>query len=362
MINGSASCQLLDLDEPCPATDKAITAAPLATASRSAVALANIEKSVAAHEAGFGRERLLRLITAVSQEHVVGHVAFYREIVRVGDWPNEEVESTLPKFIDDFENAAAIYVATAFKALAFLENGKPQDLPEMAHLVAASEALRGQYGKRSPTGLDARLDEYEQDLARLLSGLPDPMEALELLCTPADPHLSAESMLLEDLAELQKVFPVPPSENDLICEPSEHTEIAWIFLRRHARWSLAQVRNWYRDLNGETLRTLLQNTREQRQRMTDARAEVVNRISSRLGVKAASRAREAATALTLLNHLNLALEPCFSFKGGVGLAHGLIFRMIGRLSLPALPKGELNERKWNLFNRGDSLPTWSATA
>ena len=329
--------------------------APLGTASRSAVALASVERAVAAHESWFGRERLLRLVADIPQDHIVDHVAFYREIVRNGSWPNESAPSALPAFIDDFERAAALYVATAFRALAFVESGKPHELPELAHLVTASEALRGQFGKRSPTGLDARLEEYERELEGLLASIPDASASLNLLCTPAEPHLAAESMLLEDLALLQDAFPTAPTQQELLRETSERTEIAWVFLRRHARWSLTQMRTWYRELSGDPLLGLLRNAREQRRRMAEARCEALDRLSSVVGKTAIGRIRDAATASTLLNNLNLALEPCFSFKGGVGLAHALIFRMMKSVLMPPLLEEEIRLRKWHLFNPSEKI-------
>lgn len=328
----------------------------LASASRSAVTLAEVERAIAAHEAWFGRERLLRLVEAVPLSQIVDHVAYYRNVIRDREWPNETYATPLATFLDDYERASLAYVAAAFESMSFLASPIPSELAKIIQLVEASEALRGQFGKRSPTGLDARLDAYESELESVLdqSGIPDAPRALELLCTPTEPHLCAESMLLEDLINVQLAFPEAPTVEKLIRAHPERAEVAWLFLRRHAKWSLAQMHSWYHELNGEHLKGLVRSARSRRSAMADARFTLLDEIAQNHGEVVLGRIRELANALTFLNHLNLALEPCFSFKGCVGLAHGLVFRLSETITTSTRRQLEdIRSQKWALFSSTD---------
>ncbi|UTP39786.1 hypothetical protein M9M90_01020 [Phenylobacterium sp. LH3H17] len=326
------------------------------SASRSATALHNVEQSIARHESWFGRERLIRLIGGVPAADLEGHVDHYRQVIRTRSWPNESRPTPLATFIDEYERAALAYVGAGFQALIYVEDPTLAGFRAANRLVEASEALRGQFGKRSPNGLDARLDAYEGELASLLdeTGLGDEPNALELLCTPGEPHLSAESTLLQDLARAQRAFPEPPTLEHLSRAEPGRAEAVWVFLRRHAKWSLAQLGFWYEQLSGELLRDQGRAAARRRNQMAQARHDLMIKIGRVASLAAQGRIHDLSTAMTLLNHLNLSLEPSFSFKGGLGLAHDLVFRMgeeavdFERASIDTI-----RAKKWVLFATAD---------
>lgn len=94
----------------------------------------------------------------------------------------------------------------------------------------------------------------------------------------------------------------------------------------------------------------LMDGRRQRNALATQRRDLVADISERVSPMAANEIMAVANKITTLNQLNLALEPCFSFKGGPGVPHGLIFMAAADSGLGAqLAHDQLQKEKWELF-------------
>lgn len=328
-------------------------------ACQSISTLSRIERHVEEYEKAFGRERLLRLVSQIPLSDINEHVNDYRQVIRRRKWPNENRPTSFALFLKEYEWATLAYLRVGFLALEFLEKPTAAKLIPIYRMVEASEALRGQFGKRSPTGLDARIDAYTAELDIILDAhdLDDDGRIGNLLCTPGDPFLSAESALLHDLNEAKASFPSPPSIGDLITVDAAQAKPMWIVLRRHAKWSLPRLVSWYTEFDISMLMDAMYAGQNQRQALASERAAAVECIRKTCSPSVHRRIEELAAATAVLNHLNLALEPCFSFKAGAGLVHGLIFKMAASEGLIEGNTDTINTQKWALFSHlGPSEP------
>lgn len=299
----------------------------MARASRT---LRIVEEKVASEEDRVGRRTLLDFINSVDTETCLNHVAEYRTLIRSNTWPNvPQPHLDADGFLIHFERSALAYVTSAFRALRWLQNPDPLRLCEVHREVLASEALRGQYGKSSPDGLDQRLERCMDELA----GYLDDEDQLIVLGSLPLPFRSAESALVHDLRALIKSHPNPPNVDALI------EGEAWKFVRRHAQWRIDSLASIY-----EGMRHHQPDEGEERTRaleLTRRRAALIQDLPT--------RAQELADFLLALNFLNLAMEPAFSFKSGVGLLHGLVFKAAEELGSTPTERQLVLDRN-RLFN------------
>lgn len=213
---------------------------------RALAMLARIENLVISREARFGRERLLDVVDTIGEADRNAHVADYRTFIRSNEWPNATRPSSTGVFFDEYERCAAQYVSVGFEALDFISAGAPEDARgAMFRRVMASEALRGQFGKRSPTGLDERLEDLAEVLTALLAhvGVVDPDAAITTLGTPNESALTAEALMLKDLRDMQMAHAEPPTRSFFVNAAPDSA--AWRCLRRHCRWSVSQLQLAY---------------------------------------------------------------------------------------------------------------------
>lgn len=336
----------------------------LSSASRSALIFRNVERSIVTAETRLGRRTLLDAISLLPNGYQDDHVQYYRSIVRGRSWPHEERPSALPVFLDEYEQAALAFVRVGFEALDYLLRGTPAQLKHIYRRVEASEALRGQYGKRSQTGLDARLDRLERELGALLEKRlgADAIEALNLLGTPVDSQLTAEAALIEEFWAIRSLFPAMPSLETVLLG-SAAAERLWTFLRRHARWSLAVLDRYYNWFEGPLFADQVQHCRARRREQAARRSALITELADSQPADWFDAVTERATALTLLNHLNLSLEPCFSFKGGIGLGQGFVFLLAEQAGVPPTTSPEeLSAAKWRLLGGNNRPPRNHAMA
>lgn len=281
------------------------------------------------------------------------HVDRYRIIVRTGWWPNEDRATSFGTFCSEYLQSTVSYANVGFDALAFLAGSTTWTLGEIFQRVVASEALRGQFGKRSPTGLDRRLDQSVEKLEAIVLdelGGHAINDQINLLCTPTEPWVSAEAALMEDFAVLRNFFPSPPSIAEILAADASRQETVWTFLRRHVRWNVERLQRYYMEFGTSMFDRWLFDARQQRIALAEQRRSLLAEISDRARPEAANDIVTLAEEATILNHLNLALEPCFSFKGGPGVPHGLIFRAAANSELGLqIAQDRLLIDKWELF-------------
>lgn len=297
-----------------------------------------VEARVIGHEERFGRNHLLEVVDRIDPMAFDDHTTYYRKVIRLNTWPNVALSNAdLRTFLLGYGRSALAYVDVGFAALRYVASPSTDSFAAIHDLVLASEALRGQFGKSSPDGLDARLEQQEDIL---LGELRDEL-LLVLLCTPCEPLQSADSAILDDSIAIQAYFRAAPTLQEFTASPYRADESTWKFLRRHSRWSVRQVLKLLGQLQGYEERA--REAREERRLQTAARAAVLAELPA--------GSREVVDGIVALNYLNLTLEPSFGFKGCVGLPHGLVFQEAERLGRSNAPVcADVSRDKWRLFN------------
>jgi len=346
------------------ASDRSDNRVNVRSVARSAQILTGVERHVAQQEIRFGRMRLLDTIEGLRGYGIDRHVETYRSLIRGNEWPNQQRQTTLSQFLNEYERASLAYVSVAFQGFEHLAKPGTRSLSSVYGMVEASEALRGQYGKRSPDGLDARLAAAEMDLRELL--LPvvgtDTDLAIETLCTPVEPHVTAEALLLEDFSRLRSFFPSAPSMANVAAASAPATEALWIFLRRHSHWNLERLARWFREFANSSFDDQLAAVRQRRRELSSERHRLAKEIGGFGPTRWRAQISGLTTAITILNHLNLTLEPCFSFKGGVGLSHAAVLTAGTRAGheIGGI-RSDLIDRKWALLETVPQRQTGEAT-
>lgn len=294
-----------------------------------------VESCIEDLEASFGPRSLAHFVDSYySLSERRDFIEQYRLIIRDNHWHHgSALELSHQEFLSEFLAVSLEYAHSAFFALNYLAGKTRIPLVEAHRRSWAAEALRGQVGKRSPWGLDARLEEAERGLAEQLARVPDcdVEEGLYLLCTPTAPPLSAETSLVQDFLALRSLVPEPTAETRL-----EHLEVAAErvvrrFLRRHCRWSPNEMERWYsdfKDLSAEHE----EHMRSGRIALAAERSGLLLHIARAADRETSMMVDRMSTEIAELNQLNLAVEPSFSFKGGVGLAHWGVFARAQRTS------------------------------
>lgn len=312
--------------------------------------ISTVEKRTKECELLFGRERLLHTISDFPQRFQTDHVNYYRTVVRQNEWPHTDRDSDFATFLSEYLAAALAYVESAFVVLEkypWTNNASASALLLLAHGV---EALRGQFGKRSPTGLDARLDDCIASLEKELSTcLPkDEQEAaVHALCSPTAPQLSAEAALITEFHAFKSILPSEPTLDCLLAVSGEDEEVVWRFLRRHCRWSVAQLSFYYRHL--ETQAALL-TTQQTRALQSTYRLSLLRLLDRTCPADQYRYILSLSKDATALNHLNLTLEPSFSFKGGPGLILGMLFKRGANLGSQAMiTQSAISNHKWSML-------------
>jgi hypothetical protein len=272
-----------------------------------------VEREIVRLENNFGRDRLLRIVADFGREMYAEHTDYYRRVIRETTWPHGPwVGGAHADFVRGYGFSALGYVWGGFEALQFFARASERSIDQVYEYALAAESLRGHFGKSSPFGLDRRLDQLGD---RFVAEFGDEKD-LVALCTPVAPIRTAEAALLEDFADFRGVFPKPPTIEDVLGVPDRDQDRVWTFLRRHVRWNVGAAARLYDELpcdirtGAVAVHNVEQGPRE--------------RLLSTLSPTAIA----VVDAITSLNVLNLVLEPAFSFKGGVGLPLGMVFRRV----------------------------------
>jgi hypothetical protein len=320
---------------------------------RSSLILLKTEAEVVRREIEFGRPNLLALVNSFPSDRVATHIDDYRKVIRSRDWGLENTPLSLEEFLSGYFAAALAFIDVGFNSLKFLNCPQPEKLEEVFYQVEAAEALRGQFGKRSQSGLDAMILQYENALLDILTQHlgSEASDALDALGTPVSPSLAAESVLLDDFKAFRLLFPEPPNEAALHSLTEKDEEVAWQFLRRHCKWSMRVMLFWYQTLPEPSLTEQIASARNSQGNSSKHRSCLVSDLYKQVNTVDMLDINRISDHLTTLNHLNLTLEPSFSFKGGVGLGSSFIFHealLAGIMSTTSL--GDLAARKWALHS------------
>jgi hypothetical protein len=310
------------------------------------------EERILRHENRLGRKKLLNYFADTSHETMSAHIPEYRKIIREQSWPNTARPSNLRKFIYEYKVSSLAYIDVGFEALQSLT----QDTLGLPHNLycktLASEALRGQFGKRSPTGLDTRLHQADMQLTELLYPIfgVETEYIIPMVCSPAFPFLTCETEFMVDFIQLQKYFPISPNVEQISSAEPGIQEFVYRFVRRYLRWNISLMSALYIDLNAETLKNDLGANLYKWKNDHPEKINLIKLISKYFSNDIHKFKNIIALIVTLieLNYINLKLEPWFSFKSGIGLAHFIIFANFDIRQ--QFSSADIEEQKWLLFS------------
>lgn len=296
-----------------------------------------IESEIMRSECLYGQEKLLRTVLDFGDEAYFTHTAYYRRVIRETIWPHGVwVAGTHADFLRGFEFSALGFVWTGFEALEFLSGSRQWEIFEIYEDTLVAESLRGQFGKSSPDGLDRRLELLEN---QFLQEHGTEAELLDL-CTPVAPIQTAETNLINDFSDFRRVFPKPPTVEEIVSVEEHHRQKVWRFLRRHVRWHVAATAHLYSSMT---------HWEHPNNTTASPRTEVDRQMTALSTLDPSTL--DLVDKIMSLNVLNLVLEPAYSFKGCVGLPLGMVFRMAQHVERrPPLDQVKLLIGKMNLFN------------
>lgn len=181
-----------------------------------------------------------------------------------------------------------------------------------------SETMRGWVGKRSPSGLDALLNNRAESLEELLQDHFDSEELDELLSAGG---VCSDGTFASSETEMQRLFGQYRREyrdTSLIPEALEqfsNTGVPVIILREFCRYSIEEFNKKLSAFS----RTLDVGTKE------DSSQEWVASKLEKLAGDTFISATKLFKEIQVLNYLNLNLEVKYSFKGWAGLMHVVVF-------------------------------------
>lgn len=189
---------------------------------------------------------------------------------------------------------------------------------DLLERVIRSETMRGWVGKRSPSGLDALLNNRAESLEELLQDHFDSEELDELLSVGG---VCSDATFASSETEMQRLFGQYRRERgdtNLTVESlkeSSNADVPVIILREFCRYSIEEFNKKLSAFS----RTLDAGTKEESSQ--EWLASKLEKLSGDTLISATKLFKE----IQVLNYLNLNLEVKYSFKGWAGLMHVVVF-------------------------------------
>lgn len=273
---------------------------------------------------------LLATITNVSQILPLGcienAIKNYQGIIRSNPWYFPVLKDvSVDIFLDRWDKVHASYFELAEEIFGRLSKTQSVDSlvdADLLERVIRSETMRGWVGKRSPSGLDALLDNRAESLEELLQDHFDSEELEELL---SDGGVCSDTAFASSETEVQRLFSryrLEYGDTSLTTETLErfsNTDVPVIILREFCRYS---VEEFNKKLSAFS-RT--QNVGTKEGPSQERVASKLEKLSGDTLISATKLFKE----IQVLNYLNLNLEVKYSFKGWAGLMHIAVFTACG---------------------------------
>jgi len=271
-------------------------------------------------ERRLGIETIVSAIDTLPPGIVETAIKRYQGVIRGNPWyfptlQDVDLEQFIVRWISVHENYFA--VAEEVMALLLSGNGSLSVLcdPRLLARVIESETMRGWVGKRSPSGLDALLENRVDELDALLTPLgPDADTVFEFggVYTGDPTRVSAENEIVTLFTRYHTEVGQPLTVDMLRTQPNA---TALRLLRGFCRYSVSQFNGKYDDLSAR-----LHTPRPQSNDMSG----LVNDLVAKLDNNTRQRVLLLLEEVKALNLLNLNYEVKYSFKGWAGLMHILV--------------------------------------
>lgn len=279
------------------------------------------EERLAALEQRHSLATVVSVVDALPPGVVDGAIKRYQGIIRGNHWFFPTIRDVeLPEFLARWGDVHAEYFALAEEIFALLAKGEPPSTLATSALLARviqSETMRGWVGKRSPSGLDALLNDRIARIEALLADLDE---------TAVDDVLSYGGVYVGDQTrmtaehEIMELFATYHQEVGQELTPKmldKPHAVALPLLRNYCRYSLEGFNAKYRTFCAAARKPRIQST-------TEAHELVEGRLAD-LARGPRVLVRSLLEEVRKLNFLNLNLEVKYSFKGWAGLMHVLVF-------------------------------------
>lgn len=249
-------------------------------------------------------------------------IKHYQGIIRSNPWYFPTLKDvSVDVFLHRWNEVHASYFELAEEIFSRLSKSQSTDSlvdADLLERVIHSETMRGWVGKRSPSGLDALLNNKAELLEELLQDHFDFEELDELLSVGG---VCSDITFVSAETEMQRLFGQYRREHgdtNLTTEALgqfSNADVPVIILREFCRYSIEEFN---KKLSAFSRTLDVCNTE------TDSQEWVASKLE-KLSGDTFNSAIKLFKEIQVLNYLNLNLEVKYSFKGWAGLMHVVVF-------------------------------------
>lgn len=289
---------------------------------------------------GFEKRHSLPIITSIvdltfPNDKIDQAIDNYRSVIRKNPWYFPILADVdVVSFVHRWGEVHSEYFKLAEEIFArVLSNSENLADPTLLEKTIRSETMRGWVGRRSPSGLDAILEQKVNVLEKILLVHLDQDATEEILSFgglyTSDPRLtSAEREVLRLFANYHKEVGCD-LEFGAINEADRNSDGSVTkLLRGFCRYSIADFNRKYQALLRGS-RASLERTHDVDERVEHGGEESLHALNTLVGDNVKGQVRTLLNEIRILNFINLNLEVKHSFKGWAGLMHQLVFTVCG---------------------------------
>lgn len=259
----------------------------------------------------------------------------YRQVIRKNPWYFPTLADVdVISFVHRWEEVHSAYFSLAEEIFErVLTNIGSLAEPALLEKTIRSETMRGWVGRRSPSGLDALLEQKVDLLEGILLLHLDQDATEEILSFgglyTADPRLaSAEREVVHLFANYHKEIGCDLESGDIYEADKNSAGSVTKLLRGFCRYSIADFNRKYQALLRGS-RASLDNIHHVDERVEHGGEESLSVLNALVHNGVKGQVQVLLNEIRILNFINLNLEVKHSFKGWAGLMHQLVFTICG---------------------------------
>lgn len=259
----------------------------------------------------------------------------YRSVIRKNPWYFPTLmDVDIVSFVHRWEEVHSAYFKLAEEIFTHVltDSGSLTD-PALLEKTIRSETMRGWVGRRSPSGLDAILEQKVKILEKILLAHLDQDTTEEILsfgglCT-SDPRLtSAEREMVHLFANYHKEVGRDLRMDTISEADGNSAGSVTKLLRGFCRYSITDFNRKYQALLGCS-GVNLEHAHGVDERVERGGEESLHALNTIIDDGVKDQVQILLNEVRILNFINLNLEVKHSFKGWAGLMHQLVFTVCG---------------------------------
>jgi hypothetical protein len=284
----------------------------------------------------FEKRHSLSIITSIvdstfPNDHIDQAIDNYRAVIRKNSWYFPTLmDVDVISFVHRWEEVHISYFNLAEEIFKYaLTDSKSLADPVLLEKTIRSETMRGWVGRRSPSGLDALLEQKVCELEAILLLHLDQNVTEDVLSFGGlytnDPRLtSAECEVIHLFATYHKAIGCNLQRENISEADKNSSGSVTKLLRGFCRYSVADFNRKYQALLRGS-RASLEHSRDADERVKRGGEESFHALSTLVGDDIKGQVQVLLNEVRILNFINLNLEVKHSFKGWAGLMHQLVF-------------------------------------